>query len=113
MIYSHAYPRAAAVAAGRNGAGRRRGRLNGAPGEPLTAREDEVVDLLCDGHNNESIANQLGISEETIKVHLNHSFVKLQVNSRLELAITVLKQRHAEELAVVRRECDIFDTQSN
>jgi DNA-binding NarL/FixJ family response regulator len=85
----------------------------------LTAREQQVVDLVCDAHNNESIGHQLNISEETAKRHLSTIFEKLKVNTRLELAIQVLNQRHAAELADVMRNVEAIrnntwaDLQSN
>jgi DNA-binding NarL/FixJ family response regulator len=87
---------------------RDRGRI-----KPVTPRELEVIELVCEGHDNESISHQLDISEETVKRHLSTIFDKLEVRSRLELAVKVLKRRHAQDLAIVRRECDIFDLQSN
>lgn len=80
---------------------------------PPTPRELEVVDLICEGHDNESIGHQLDISEETVKRHLSTLFDKLEVRSRLELAVKMLKRRHAQDLAIARRDCDIFDLQSN
>jgi ATP/maltotriose-dependent transcriptional regulator MalT len=116
IIRSSAYPRAstAAPAAARPYQYHhpRRTRLRGAY-TALTNRELEVVDLICDGHSNDSIASQFVISTETVKRHMTNICQKLHVNSRLEVAVTMLKARHAEEMAMVRRECDIFDTQSN
>jgi DNA-binding NarL/FixJ family response regulator len=51
----------------------------------LTARERSVVELIGRGLCNRSIANELGITEGTVKTHLHRIFEKLDVNSRLEL----------------------------
>jgi DNA-binding NarL/FixJ family response regulator len=91
----------------------RRTHLRGVPPAAPTDRENEVIDLVCEGHNNESIGHQLGIGVETVKRHLYNAFLKLNIYSRTELVIAVLNARHAEEIALVRRECDIFDLQSN
>jgi DNA-binding NarL/FixJ family response regulator len=90
---------------------RRHGYLRPTP--PPTPRELEVIELVLDGHNNESINHQLGISTETVKSHLVNIFCKLTVTSRTELAVTVLRRRHAVELAQART-CDAnIDLQSH
>jgi len=78
---------------------------------PLTRREYEVIDLIIDGHSNESICNQFHISGNTIKRHLQNIFAKLSVTSRTELAVKTLKQRHAEELKALRE--SYFDFKPN
>jgi DNA-binding CsgD family transcriptional regulator len=52
----------------------------------LSAREDEVLNLLLKGLSNKGIANELHISEATVKTHLNKIFRKANVHSRFELA---------------------------
>ena len=56
----------------------------------LTARELEVVTLITEGCTNKDIAQQFGISEETVKRHLTNIFNKLGVGNRLELALFAL-----------------------
>jgi DNA-binding NarL/FixJ family response regulator len=41
---------------------------------------------MADGRSNKEIANELGISERTVKTHLGHLFDKLGVTSRTEAA---------------------------
>lgn len=53
----------------------------------LTAREAEIVDLVCTGLRNKEIADRVGLSEGTIKVHLHNVYRKLGVNSRSELIV--------------------------
>ena len=48
----------------------------------LTAREVEIVSLVADGLRNREIATRLGVSEETVGVHLRNIFSKLNVNDR-------------------------------
>jgi len=53
----------------------------------LTRREWEVVEGIGRGLRNRDIARALGISEKTVKTHLNHIFSKLRVESRFALAL--------------------------
>jgi len=53
----------------------------------LTRREWEVVEAVGRGLRNRDIARGLGISEKTVKTHLNHIFSKLHVESRFALAL--------------------------
>lgn len=56
----------------------------------LTGRENEVLDLLTQGINYKSIAQQLIISETTVKTHVNNIFQKLQVNDRTNAVLYAL-----------------------
>ena len=58
----------------------------------LTPRELSTLRLLADGKANKEIANELDISERTVKTHLAHLFEKLGVTSRTE-AIKVATRR--------------------
>ncbi|MFI6359218.1 response regulator [Streptomyces sp. NPDC050743] len=51
-------------------------------GEPLSAREREVLALVAKGTSNREIARELFISEATVKTHLTHVYAKLGVNDR-------------------------------
>ena len=48
----------------------------------LTAREWEVLDLLCDGHSTDRMAEELFLSTETVRSHVKSIYRKLGVNSR-------------------------------
>ncbi|MFZ4615602.1 MAG: helix-turn-helix transcriptional regulator [Rectinemataceae bacterium] len=52
---------------------------------PLSPREREIAALLVEGKSRFSIGSELGISEETVKKHITHIYMKLGVNSRVEL----------------------------
>jgi DNA-binding NarL/FixJ family response regulator len=53
----------------------------------LTKKEKEVVSLICHGYRNKEIAQQLDISEQTVKSHCNRIFKKVGVSDRLQLAL--------------------------
>jgi len=53
----------------------------------LSRREEEVLDLLGAGLSNVVIGHRLGLTEKTVKNHLNHIFAKLGVRNRTEAAI--------------------------
>lgn len=57
----------------------------------LTPREAEIVDLTARGLSNQEIAEQLWISEGTVKKHQSNLFRKLEVRNRTE---AVAKARH-------------------
>jgi LuxR family transcriptional regulator, maltose regulon positive regulatory protein len=52
--------------------------------EPLTARELEVLGLLAAGARNRAIAQQLVVTQETVKKHLSHLFDKLGAANRTQ-----------------------------
>jgi DNA-binding NarL/FixJ family response regulator len=55
--------------------------------EPLTPRELEVLHLLASGLANKDIASRLGISDHTVKFHVNGILGKLGVESRTEAVV--------------------------
>jgi LuxR family maltose regulon positive regulatory protein len=52
--------------------------------EPLSDREDEVLQLIADQRSNREIAEALFISVNTVKTHIRRLYNKLGANSRLE-----------------------------
>lgn len=55
--------------------------------DPLTQREREIHDMVRRGLSNKEIGRQLDLSEKTIKHHMTKIFRKLNVPSRLTLAM--------------------------
>jgi DNA-binding CsgD family transcriptional regulator len=51
----------------------------------LTRREHQVVSLVCEGHSNKVVAAALGISEGSVKQHLNRIYGKFGGRKRSEL----------------------------
>ncbi|HSJ15784.1 MAG TPA: LuxR C-terminal-related transcriptional regulator [Longimicrobiales bacterium] len=52
--------------------------------EPLTAREEQVLQHLCSDLSNKAIARQMYVSAETVKTHLKHVYWKLGATNRRE-----------------------------
>jgi DNA-binding CsgD family transcriptional regulator len=61
----------------------------------LTGAELEVVHLVARGTTNRQVAEQLFLSPHTVNSHLRHAFVKLGVNSRVELTRLALGHEDA------------------
>jgi|SRR5271165_6319962 len=65
--------------------------------DSLTAREIEVLRLIAGGNANKLIADQLSISEETVKGHVKNILSKLSANDRTH-AVTIGLKRGIIEL---------------
>lgn len=63
----------------------------------LTKREEDVVRLVAEGLQNREIANELKLSEHTIKNYLFHIFDKLGVSSRVELVLYAVSCAKSEQ----------------
>ena len=61
---------------------------------PLTSREWEVLDLLCQGKDTKQIAETLVLSEETVYSHAKNLLRKLDVHSRKEAIEAAQRLRH-------------------
>ena len=57
----------------------------------LTDRERDVLELLAKGHTNRQIAEQLGITANTVKKHVDHILQKLQVSTRAAAVAVALR----------------------
>jgi DNA-binding NarL/FixJ family response regulator len=55
--------------------------------EALTAREGEVFALLAAGSSNREIADELFLSEGTVKIHVGHVLAKLGVRDRVQAVV--------------------------
>jgi len=49
---------------------------------PLSKRETQILDLICNGKSRRQIAQELFIDLETVRTHIKNIYVKLDVNTR-------------------------------
>jgi len=59
--------------------------------EMLTEREIDICKLIAEGKNNKEIANELYISQGTVKNHITRVLLKLELRDRTQLAIFTIK----------------------
>jgi two-component system, NarL family, nitrate/nitrite response regulator NarL len=67
------------------------GRRRGEPGHQLSERELEILKLIAEGASNRQIANQLYLSENTVRTHLVHILGKLGLENRVQAAAYALR----------------------
>jgi len=60
--------------------------------EPLTNREVEVLQVVAQGLSNQEIAEQLMISEATVRTHVSNILGKLQLASRTQATLYALRE---------------------
>jgi NarL family two-component system response regulator LiaR len=60
--------------------------------DPLTQRELEVLRLIAKGRSNREIADELVITELTVRTHVSNILGKLQLASRTQAALYALKE---------------------
>lgn len=58
----------------------------------ISPREEEVIELIVNGKTNKEIANQLFISEHTVKNHLSRIFGKMNVTDRSQIIALIYKK---------------------
>lgn len=61
----------------------------------LTEREFEVLSCAAQGNQNKIIADKLGLSVHTVKLHMHHVIAKLGVHNRTEATICYLEQQQS------------------
>lgn len=62
------------------------------PNSDLSTREREVLELIVRGKSNKEIANDLGITESTVKCHVSVILMRLNVNDRTQAVVTALQR---------------------
>ena len=74
-------------------------RTNGAPPSEqgrlsiLSVQERRVLSLVAEGKTNKEIAEQMGLSDKTVKNYLSNVFEKLKINRRSQAAVLYLEHR--------------------
>jgi DNA-binding NarL/FixJ family response regulator len=64
----------------------------------LTRREREILTLVADGEDRQSIARALFISPQTARTHIQNMLTKLEVHSRIEAARFAHEHGYTDDL---------------
>jgi DNA-binding NarL/FixJ family response regulator len=62
------------------------------PAIRITKRESEIIEAILGAASNKTIAERLGISEQSVKNRLTSLYKKIGVGNRLELVLVLMKQ---------------------
>jgi DNA-binding NarL/FixJ family response regulator len=62
------------------------------PRSELTGREMQVLELVVKGMSNKQIGTSLGITEGTVKIHVNNILSKMGVSDRTQAATTAIRR---------------------
>ena len=68
-----------------------------APDSTLTRRESEILQLVASGMSNKEIANELTITEGTVKNHVHNALEKLHLTNRVQAAAYAVRQGYANQ----------------
>ncbi|MEP1217073.1 MAG: two-component system response regulator NarL [Marinobacter sp.] len=60
--------------------------------DSLTPREKDILRLIAEGLSNKMIGRKLDISDGTVKVHVKHLLKKLNLRSRVEVAVWAVEE---------------------
>jgi DNA-binding CsgD family transcriptional regulator len=60
--------------------------------DSLTSTERRVAELVAEGLTNREVGQRMFLSRHTIDFHLRHIYLKLHINSRVQLARLVIEQ---------------------
>ena len=75
------------------------------PGDKLTEREREILQLVAEGHPNQGIADKLFLSVKTVEAHKSHIMAKLGAQKTTDLI------RYALRKGIISLDPDLSDTQ--
>jgi DNA-binding CsgD family transcriptional regulator len=79
----------------------------------LSNREAEVAELVSKGLSNKEVANQLFVTEKTVKFHLTNIYKKMNVKSRAQLIVWCLPHLGFVETEAARNEQTIQATRND
>lgn len=71
--------------------------------DDLTAREQDVIELLVKGLSNQAIADHLGIAEKTVRAHMTTIFSKLRVTDRTQAAMLAVTRGLVDPVGTPRQ----------
>jgi NarL family two-component system response regulator LiaR len=60
--------------------------------DPLTEREAEILNLVAQGFSNQEIADQLVLSERTVRTHVTNILGKLRLSNRTQAALYAIRK---------------------
>ena len=63
----------------------------------FTNRESQIVLLIAEGNSNKAIARELGISDGTVKVHVKNVLRKVNLSTRLEIAVWAFEHGFSQQ----------------
>ena len=63
----------------------------------MTPRERDIVRILARGASNKDIARELDLAESTVKIHVRNVLRKLNLSSRVQIAIHALARDLADQ----------------
>ncbi|TSI02647.1 LuxR C-terminal-related transcriptional regulator [Lysinibacillus sp. BW-2-10] len=61
---------------------------------PITKREQEILDLILEGLNNQEVASYLNISSHTVKNHITNIYRKLNVTDRVQAMVKIYRIKY-------------------
>lgn len=64
--------------------------------EPLTERELEILKYIAQGSSNQEIADELVVSERTVRTHVSHILSKLHLANRTQAALYALREGYVK-----------------
>lgn len=79
----------------------------------LSNREAEVAELVSKGLSNKEVANQLFVTEKTVKFHLTNIYKKMNVKSRAQLIVWCLPHLGFVETETARNNENAMQAQNN
>jgi DNA-binding NarL/FixJ family response regulator len=62
------------------------------PPTPLTARENDILELLAQGQTNDAIANTLGLTTGTVRIYVSGILTKLGTPNRTAAAVLAIQE---------------------
>ena len=76
----------------------------------LTDKEKEVVSLLIKGETNKEIAESIGISLPTVKMHMTSILEKAQVTNRTAAALKIQKKAYGKRIKLLNERIAELET---